>query len=101
MIGGLALLIMLTSYPFEPQGILLTTMGLAIAVLMFEIASIVIHMNRNELVSRIRKTPPHKLSLDRPFLGRFHVLPAPALCARCSLPVAFRPLPSWFKPIFR
>ncbi len=102
VIGGLALLLSITSYPFEPQGILLTTMGLAIAVLMFEIASIVIHMNRNELVSRIRKTPPHKISLDRPFLGAVFTYILPLLFALAALSLSLSDLfRSWFEPIFR
>jgi len=102
VIGGLALLLSITSYPFEPQGILLTTMGLTIAVLMFVIASIVIQMNRNELVSRIQKTPPHKISLDRPFLGAVFTYILPLLFALAALSLSLSDLfRSWFEPIFR
>ncbi len=102
VIGGLALLLSITSYPFEPQGILLTTMGLTIAVLMFVIASIVLQMNRNELVSRIQKTPPNKISLDRQFLGAVFKYILPLLFALAALSLSLSDLfRSWFEPIFR
>jgi hypothetical protein len=102
VVGSLALLLSITSYPFMPQAFLLTTMGLAIAVLMVVIATIVIQVNRNELVSRIQKTTPNRISLDHRFLGDLFTYILPLLLALAALSVSLSDLfRSWFEPVFR
>ena len=83
--GGLfVLLATLISYPFQPQRFLLLFMsalmlaGAALAVM------IVVQMNRSEVLSRVAKSEPGKLTVDRHFLSRvivYAVLPLLSLLA--------------------
>lgn len=82
--GLLVLLATLISYPFQPQRFLLLFMtalmlaGAALAVM------IVVQMNRSEVLSRVAKSEPGKLTVDRHFLSRvivYAVLPLLSLLA--------------------
>ncbi len=82
--GLLVLLATLISYPFQPQRFLLLFMtalmlaGAGLAVM------IVVQMNRSEVLSRVAKSEPGKLTVDRHFLSRvivYAVLPLLSLLA--------------------
>lgn len=82
--GLLVLLAALVSYPFQPQHFLMLCMwammlgGVGLAVM------IVVQMNRCEVLSRVAKIEPGKLTIDRHFLSRvvvYAVLPLLSLIA--------------------
>jgi hypothetical protein len=82
--GLLVLLATLISYPFQPQRFLVLFMsalmlaGAALAVM------IVVQMNRSEVLSRVAKSEPGKLTVDRHFLSRvivYAVLPLLSILA--------------------
>lgn len=82
--GLLVLLAALVSYPFQPQHFLMLVMwammlgGIGLAVM------IVVQMNRCEVLSRVAKVEPGKLTLDRHFLSRvivYALLPLLSLLA--------------------
>lgn len=69
-IGFVLLLLALISYPFQPQRylVLLSTMLLVVTgpTTMYVLAQ----MNRDEVLSRIAKSPPGKLTWDRAFISQ-------------------------------
>ena len=67
VVGLLALTLALTSYPFQPQGFLLTATVLLAAVAAVVVV-IAVQANRDEVLSRINKTTPNHFTLDRQFL---------------------------------
>ncbi|MBL9007533.1 MAG: hypothetical protein JNJ46_24970 [Myxococcales bacterium] len=82
--GLLVLLAALVSYPFQPQHFLMLCMwamilgGVGLAVM------IVVQMNRCEVLSRVAKIEPGKLTFDRHFLSRvvvYGLLPLLSLLA--------------------
>ncbi len=88
-----------TSYPFHPERLML---GLLIALILAAVAltvTILVQLNRNELVSWITKTSPGKFTLDSGFVGSFftYVLPVVGLLV-IQLSGAFRFL---FEPVLR
>jgi hypothetical protein len=102
VVGAIALYLSITSYPFLPQGFMLAAMGLMIAVLIVLVARIVIQINRNELVSRIQKTTPNKISFDHELVGSFFTYILPLFLALAALSVSLSDMfRSWFEPIFR
>lgn len=82
--GLLVLLAALVSYPFQPQHFLMLFMwalmlaGVGLAV------TVVVQMNRSEVLSRVAKVEPGKLTIDRHFLSRvvvYALLPLLSLIA--------------------
>ncbi len=77
-------------------------MGATIAVVVFLVTSIVIQINRNELVSRIQKTPPNQITFDRQFLGSLFQYVFPLLVALGALSVPLSDVVrSLLEPFFR
>jgi hypothetical protein len=77
------LLLAATSYPFHPERLLLVCLlGLSAAGLGLVIY-VLLEMNRDEVVSRILKTTPGRLSLDSGFVGSFltYVVPTVGILA--------------------
>jgi hypothetical protein len=76
-ISALLVLLTVTSYPFQPQGLLLVfAVSLALAVAA-AIVVLQVQMDRDELISRINGTTPHHINLDLEFLkyAATYVLP--------------------------
>ncbi len=75
----LLMLIAVSSYPFQPQRLwLLLSMTLTVLVVMLVI-SIIVRVERNELVSRIGGTTPHQLNFHWAFFSHVLVYALPLL----------------------
>ena len=86
VVGSVALLFAISSYPFLFQGRLLIGMGLLIGVLILMILAIVVGFNRDEMVSRRSNTAPNCLKIDRHLLGSLatYILPLVGALAAIS-----------------
>ncbi len=71
------LLLSATSYPFHPERLLLVCLLGLSALGLVAVIWVLFDMNRDEVVSRMLKTTPGKLSLDSGFVGSFltYILP--------------------------
>ncbi len=67
-IGSLLLLLAAVAYPFFPQSQLLLVLTCLGGTAVVVIVSFLIHLNRDELISRITHTTPNRFSLDLPFI---------------------------------
>ncbi len=72
------LLLAATSYPFHPEKLLLIGLIALSAVGMASIIYVLVEMNRDEVVSRVTRTTPGKLSFDSGLLGSFFTYIVPA-----------------------
>src|SRR5262249_12106140 len=70
-----------TSYPFHPERLMLLMLIGLIAAVVVVTVTILVQLNRNELVSWITKSPPNQFTLDSGFVGSFftHVVPTVGL----------------------
>jgi hypothetical protein len=96
------LLMAVTSYPFQPHRLL--TIFLWIVILSVVLASLIVFVQaeRNEVLSRISKTTPNQISLDRWFVTgiiTYGVLPIVGLLAT-QVP-EMQSLFSWVEPLLR
>jgi hypothetical protein len=102
VIASLILLVSITCYPFVPQGFLLSAIGLMIAVIAIVITFVLVKFNRDELISRIVKTTPNQLSLDRHFVLSIMQYTLPLVITLGALSFTLSDLiRSWFEPFFR
>lgn len=72
------LLLAATSYPFHPEKLLLIGLIALSATGMAGVLYVLIEMNRDEVVSRVTKTTPGKISFDSGLIGSFFTYIAPA-----------------------
>jgi hypothetical protein len=72
------LLLAATSYPFHPEKLLLVGLIALSAAGMAAIVYLLIDMNRDEVVSRVTRTAPGKLSLDSGLIGSLFTYVVPA-----------------------
>src|SRR5262249_52970748 len=79
VIGSLSLLLAVTSYPFPMQGRLMGGVVLLIIGLVVAISTVVLGINRDDLISRISKTRPNRLSLDVPLMANLVTYVVPLL----------------------
>ncbi|HEY2930829.1 MAG TPA: hypothetical protein VGK99_03715 [Acidobacteriota bacterium] len=101
-VGGVLLILALTSYPFQQQQVLVSVIWIALAILVTMVLTVFIQMDRNEVLSRIANTEPNRLSLDRRFLSQvftYAVLPVATFLA-AQFPALGRFLFSWISPAF-
>jgi len=77
------LLLSATSYSFNPERLLLVSLLGLSATGLAAVIWVLLEMNRDEVVSRILKTTPGKLSLDSGFVGSFltYVVPTVGILA--------------------
>lgn len=77
------LLLAATSYPFHPEKLLLVGLIALSAAGMASVVYILIDMNRDEVVSRVTRTTPGKLSFDSGLVGSFctYIVPAAGVLA--------------------
>ncbi|HEY7424537.1 MAG TPA: hypothetical protein VH682_09940 [Gemmataceae bacterium] len=66
---GTLLLLGSTSYPFQPERLLVTLLLTLIGAILAGIVYVLVQMSRNELLSRIARTPLHRFSLDGEFVS--------------------------------
>lgn len=101
VVGLLALTLALTSYPFQPQGFLLTTTVL-LATVAAVVVVIAVQANCEEVLSRINKTTPNHFTLDRQFLLTLVTYVVPLLGMLGALSYGMSDvIRSWFEPLFR
>ena len=101
VVGLLALTLALTSYPFQPQGFLLTTTVL-LAAAAAVVVVIAVQANRDEVLSRINKTTPNQFTLNRQFLLTLVTYVVPLLGMFGALSYGMSDvIRSWFEPLFR
>jgi hypothetical protein len=72
------LLLAATSYPFHPEKLMLVGLIALSAAGMAGIVYLLVDMNRDEVVSRVTRTTPGKLSLDSGLIGSFFTYVVPA-----------------------
>jgi hypothetical protein len=98
-VGTLLLLLAATSYPFQPQSLLVVYLLLAVGVVTFGTVMVFVQINRDPFVSRLSNTTPERFTPDLAFLGSFatYVLPLLGVLA-VQLSGSFR---LWLEPIFR
>jgi hypothetical protein len=77
------LLLAATSYPFHPEKLLLIGLIALSAAGIAGVLYVLIEMNRDEVVSRVTRTTPGKLSLDSGFIGSFftYIVPVAGVLA--------------------
>jgi hypothetical protein len=104
-LGTLALLAMLfavNSYPFQPQRLLGIFLFLVVGTLVIVAAVILVRMNRNDLLSRIAKVEPGKLSFEWSLTHRLLIYAAiPILGLAVTLFPQMDWLVSWVDSLLR
>jgi hypothetical protein len=98
-IGTLLLLLAATSYPFQPQSLLVVYLLVMVGVVTVGTVSVLVQINRNSFVSRLSNTTPERFTPDWAFLTSFatYVLPLLGVLA-VQLSGSFR---TWLEPVFR
>jgi hypothetical protein len=98
-IGTLLLLLAATSYPFQPQSLLVVYLLVMVGVVTVGTVSVLVQINRNPFVSRLSNTTPERFTPDWAFLSSFatYVLPLLGVLA-VQLSGSFR---TWLEPVFR
>jgi hypothetical protein len=101
-LAPLLMLLAATSYPFQPQRMLLLLSVALIALATATVISIVIQIERNELVSRILKTTPNQLNFHWGFLSHLvlYIVPLLGILAAMSSDVS-NLIHSWVDPLLR
>jgi hypothetical protein len=76
-VGSLLLLLAGVSYPFRPQSLLLVVLTTLCGAVAIFIVVLLVQVNRNELISRIRRSTPNRFTPDLSFLqgATAYVLP--------------------------
>lgn len=85
VVGSVALLFAISSYPFAFQERLLLGMGLLIGALAVMILAIVVGFNRDEMISRLSNTEPNRLKFDRQLMGSLFAYLIPLLGALAAI----------------
>ena len=92
----------LTSYPFEPQEPMYAVLGVLTLITVGTIVVIAVHASRDEVLSRLNKSPTDRFSFDSHFLTTMITFVVPLLgllgAFSYSLSDLFRSL---FEPFFR
>ena len=102
VIGSLLLLLAVVSYPLQPQRLLtalaITVVGVAAGLIL----AFYVQMDKNQLISRISKTPVNRLTLDATFFGNLapYVLPLVVVLI-AQIPGVSDMLYSWLQPFIR
>jgi hypothetical protein len=103
LLGMLLLLLSLNIYPFQPLHLLLSLSWVMILSIVALTLTVFVQMNRNEVLSRIAKSEPGKVTWDRFFIAPlllYIVLPLLTLVSS-QLPEVRGPLFSWIEPFLR
>ncbi|MDR3633262.1 MAG: hypothetical protein P4L84_05450 [Isosphaeraceae bacterium] len=102
VVGLVALVLVLTSYPFQPEGLLLSALALLTTVTIIAVVAIALQANRDEIISRIDKSVPNRFTLDRELVTTLvtYVVPLAGLLFALSYDMSDL-IRSWFEPLFR
>jgi hypothetical protein len=98
----LLLLLVVTSYPFQPQRLLLTFLLTLLVVAVGQIVVIYIQMDRDEVLSRISGTTPNKVTFDAHFISSILAYLAPVVAVVLALFGELGGLiAAWLEPLAR
>jgi hypothetical protein len=100
--GALLLLFIFTSYPLQPQRLVTIWIWAVILLIILGSLFVFIQAGRDEVLSRIAKTPPNRVTFDRTFISMvltYGLLPLLGLLATL-FPEAVG-LFSWVEPVLR
>ena len=101
VLGSIALLLAVTSYPFDHQGWLVTIMVSLIIFVAVVIGAVLLGVNRDELVSRVSNTTPGRLTFDTNFINSFLTMFAPLIAALLAISFDLSDLiHTWLGPLF-
>jgi hypothetical protein len=95
--------VMLSSYPFQPQGLAKLCFSFVLAAAVLALVGVISDMNRNELLSRLSRTSPGRVTWDLGYLlhlALFAVTPLLALVGS-ELPWVRGVLFAWVDPLLR
>lgn len=103
LVAGLILMtLVLTSYPFEPQGPMFALLGALTAITVGTIVVVAVQASRDEVLSRLNKTATDRFTFDRQFLTIMITSVAPLLGLLGALSYSLSDLVrSLFEPFFR
>jgi hypothetical protein len=98
-VGTLLLLLATTSYPFQPQNLLVVYLLIMVGVVAIGTVTVLVQINRDPFVSRLSNTKPERFTPDWAFISSFatYVLPLLGVLA-VQLSGSFR---VWLEPVFR
>jgi hypothetical protein len=100
--GPLLLLLAATSYPFQPQRFLVVTICSLLVASSVGLLWTYIQMERNEVLSRVSKTPPNKVTWSWTFFGQLMTVIVPLLgAALTQFPSLSDTINGWIEPILR
>ena len=101
-IAPILLLLAVGSYPFQPQRFLQVSICSILFMVMAGVILVYVWMEKDEFISRISRTTPNQVSLDRTFLGNLLAFVIPiAGIAVAQFPFFSDSLNQWLEPITR
>ncbi len=102
VIGSISLLLAVTSYPFDHQGFLMTTLVLLILFVAAVIGSVLLGVNRDELISRVSDTTPGRFKFDSHLVTSLLTMIVPLLGALLAVSFDLTDLlHTWLGPLFQ
>ncbi len=102
VIGSISLLLAVTSYPFDHQGFLMTMLVLLILFVAATIGSVLLGVNRDELISRVSDTTPGRFKFDGQLVTSLMTMIVPLLGALLAVSFDLTDLlHTWFGPLFQ
>ena len=90
------------SYPFQPQRFLQVCIWTILFMVVGGVVWVYIRMEKNEFISRLSRTAPNQVTLDRTFLGNIlaFVIPLGGVVL-AQFPFFSDSLNQWLEPITR
>jgi hypothetical protein len=102
VLGSLCVLLAVSSYPFDHSGWLMTVIVSLIIFVALVVGTVLVGVNRDEMISRVSDTTPGWLSLDSGFVRSFLTMLVPLLGALLAISYDLSDLLNvWFGPLFR
>ena len=100
--GPLLLLLAVSSYPFQPQRFLVITAWALLIAVSAGLLWTYIQMEHNEVLSRVSKTPPDKVTWSWSFVTQIMTVIVPLLGAILTqFPYVSDAINQWLQPILR
>jgi hypothetical protein len=101
-VSPVVLLIAIGSYPFQPQRFLQVCIWTILFLVVGGVISVYVWMEKNEFISRVSRTTPNQVSLDRTFLSNILAFVIPlAGVALTQFPFLSDSLNQFLEPITR
>ena len=100
--GPLLLVLMMTSYPFQPQRFLLTCLTSVIVLIVGGVLWVYIQLDRDEFLSRVSHTPPNRVTLDGKFFTSSAAIAIPLIgLIVAQFPYLADTFNDWLAPVMR